>query len=588
MPRKATGGVNVSRVIHKRVNGSRYVYERRTQYDPVSRKTKTLSYTLLGCMKPGSEDKYDLLPTRPRTVCEKKETAESKSQEYAVREKIGMIKIISRIEELSGIGKEIMDTLPNNVGLAQKLRTMTWYCLATDGNTWPGIKPWSLRYAGLLPYTHTCMSEDMIHDVFLSAGTNEQFKQDLFKKRVNGIDEDSLLAIDSTTIALYSAKSGKSRKTVHKDKVIRKTTKILFYYDINRRKPIGYAILSSDVPDCATVSNGLKQIKAIHAEQAELVFDNGYCTDGTICTMLIGRHHFVSRVEAKIKWISKLIEKHRDELEHGGEIIRCDCKFSGVKERITRKFIRRKKIGEPESGYSFTGTVNVFIYFSSFNKAKEDAEFRRKFTSYSEDIREGKPLFEDKKAIEEFRDKYMDIERNEEGDIISIKAKRGAYAEEMKYHGYLVLLADKEDDLNVALEKCRKREYIEEDIKNFKSHTGGKIQRKWYEETIEGQAMVHFLTLCLHETFETKLNHMKKTLGLFTGDETHDKSESMKLERKLKNWIEKTSQENILAWFDAVEKTTVENNGTAIAWASEMTERDALFLELMGINPDKL
>lgn len=64
-------------------------------------------------------------------------------------------------------------------------------------------------------------------------------------------------------------------------------------------------------------------------------------------------------------------------------------------------------------------------------------------------------------------------------------------------------MASKEKDTNRALEKYRSREYVEEDFKNSKSHTG----------------------------------------------------EKLKEEKQLKNWIRKTSMYNILSWFDAIEET---------------------------------
>ena len=96
--------------------------------------------------------------------------------------------------------------------------------------------------------------------------------------------------------------------------------------------------------------------------------------------------------------------------------------------------------------------------------------------------------------------------------------------------------------------------------------------------------MVQFVSLCLHESFEAKLNYMKRMLALPNGDEEHDSYENLKRERTLKNWIEKTSMNDILDWFDAIQCVSIEKNEKGLNWITEMTDRDLLFLKFMGID----
>ena len=130
--------------------------------------------------------------------------------------------------------------------------------------------------------------------------------------------------------------------------------------------------------------------------------------------------------------------------------------------------------------------------------------------------------------------------------------------------------------------KYRHREYIEEDIKNHKAHTGENRPRKWHEDTLDGQLLVQFLALCMHESFESFLRNLKNTLALYNGDVEHDKVENMKLEAALKNWIRKTSLHNILKWYETCDYIEMRNgNQKTIVLDESKTKRDQLFLKRM-------
>lgn len=586
MTRTASGKQRIERIINKQKNGDRYVYERISEYDKEKKYYRSVSTKLLGIMKPGSDDRYDLLPTRPKA--QPKHDNVISLPDYTkstFSARTGMIDIVRFISEKSGVHKELMDAITNDVGLRDKTETLAWYNFATDGASWPGVKAWCVKYFGILPYKFNPISQDTYHDVFAAIGANENIKQTVFKSRAATLGDGDIVALDSTTVVTVSMRNTGGRKGVHKDGVIRKLFKIVYIYNIDLRKPIAYAIIPGNIPDSVTVSNSIKQIKALTEKKIQLVDDAGYCNEETIAIMLKEKQSFVTRIEADTKWIYELIEKHRDTLEHGGEFIDCDPKFSGVAETVTKTFHAGKKKGQEP--FDIEGTIHVLIFYSSVNKAKDDVEFRTTFKSYADDLLNGKSLCDDRTAVEKFAKKYMIIENNELGEVKSIKVKRKEYDKRLKYSGYIVLISDIESDLNKGLIKFRLREYIEEQIKNHKSHCGGDTGRVWDLDTLDGQTFVEFEGLTLHEAFESKINAMKKRLSQVTGDSDHDTMDTLKKERKLKHWIERTSLHNILKWFDAVEYVQVSGNTGVQQWTTECTERDRMFIEQLGMDSDQ-
>ena len=495
-----------------------------------------------------------------------------------------MVDIVRFVSEKSGVHTELAEAIPEDVGLRDKAETLAWYNFATDGAAWPGIKAWCIKYFGILPYRFNPISQDTYHDVFAAIGSDESIKQAVFKSRAAKLGDGDIVALDSTTVVTVSTGNSAGRKGVHKDGKVRKLFKIVYIYNIDLRKPVAYAIIPGNIPDSVTVSNAIKQMKVLTDKKIQLVDDAGYCTEETIAIMIREKQSFLTRIEADTKWVHELIDKHRSTLEHGGEFIDCDPKFSGVAETVTRTFHAKKKKGQDP--FDIEGELHVLIFYSSVNKAKDDVEFRTTFKSYADDLADGKSLCDDRKKIEDFAKKYMVVERDESGAVKSISVNRKEYDKKLQYSGYLVLVSDAEGNLNQGLTKFRLREYIEEQIKNHKSHCGGDNGRVWDIDTLDGQTFVEFEGLTLHEAFESKINAMKKGLAQVSGDIEHDTSDVLKAERKLKHWVERTSLHQILKWFDAVEYVQVTGNKEAQEWTTELTERDRLFIDKLGMNSD--
>ena len=590
MGRKAvhTDGILIDKIVKKQSNGDRYVYRRTRVYNPGTQSYEKPSTVLLGKMKDGSDDKEDLLPTRPKRS-RKGDGNNSQSNDApslcsASKRHTGMIDIINHIARISGISNSIHDILPDEKGLADKILTCTYYRFATDADSWTGVNNWSTKYAGQLPYIHGPITKDVYGDLFKEIGRREEIKQNLFKKQTEGLSDAFLLAIDSSTFESESEDQTVARKAVHKDKIVKPVYKIQYFYAIEYRKPIAYSVLPGNIPDSSTLKNALTQIKILGFDQAEIVTDNGYCAESAIAMYVEKNQPFLTRAEADLKWISSLIDEERESIQYSGDILSCDPKFCGVKKTIKKAFHFAE--GETHSKDDFIeAELNVFIYFSSVNMAKDDVYFRTTYSHYREDLLYGRVLGDDKAKIESFAKKYMIIDRDQSGEIISICPNQEAQKKKLKYSGYLVLISNKETNLDTALKNFRCREYIEEDIKNYKSHIGGKKGRVWYDDNLDGEVFVQFLSLCMHESFEAKVKSVNRTLAVTNGEAEHDKSATLKLEKQLSNWISKNSLHNILNWFDAIEtKTVTEVNGKHYTWKTETTKRDEMFLEKLGIN----
>ena len=87
----------------------------------------------------------------------------------------------------------------------------------------------------------------------------------------------------------------------------------------------------------------------------------------------------------------------------------------------------------------------------------------------------------------------------------------------------------------------------------------------------------------LREYFSEEIRRLKNSLGNKTGDEAHDKKTVIDDELSLKSWLCNTPLYLQLQWFDTVENVDVSVKLKRRRWTSEITARDALYLEKLGV-----
>lgn len=597
MGRPLSGKPCIDTTRYTQKNGWIYLYERERQYDPATKRYKTVRKKLLGKYPPGDPCTGPPMPTRPkrksRSACDTATsgagnpaaTKENEQSSFVVKQNSSaMIDILYHIAENSGVKKEIESLFQSDEqGFAKKIITSAMYLFATDGDSWPGMQGWTRKYLGALPYTWGPISEDMLHDMFVELGERKDIREKIFIARANALHDEEMLALDSSTYVMET-ETGEIlivRNAMHKDGVLRPLLKIVFVYAIISRRPIAYALIPANTPDSKTVYNVLKQLKMLKLNKLELIADGGYATEEDIGYYLSQGQHFITHVEANLKWISPLIDQYREEVFYEGPIIPIDSNFCGYRVKVNKSFKYTDQKTEKEK--VIDGKINVFIYYSHYRMGKEEENLRSTYVLYEELLMNGAVLGEDKSKIEKFANKYMIITKDSQGNIIRIIRNKENWKKAVNRLGFIVLVADKEDDVKSAFEKYRLREKIEEMIKNHKTHAGGKKIAKHKTETIDGQAFIQFEALSLRGSFEAEIKNLMNRLAVPTGNSLHDTSNVYKQERKVCNWLLKTSLVNILKWFDAIKKVDCSYGGNSYEWIGEYLERDKIVLRGLGM-----
>jgi transposase len=583
MPAKASGEIKI-RIVHQpQKNGDIYVLERRTLYDPVKKYNKVLSSRILSKIPKGEEKP---VPTRPkRRKGEEAEISEASSPAVkAVRSKVGMMDIIGHIGDVSGIDAAVYGN--TDLGSAQKILSLARYLLATNGQSLPGITVW--QYSHPLPYEDG-ISEDVYHDLFEEVGRDEGLQQNFFASRCARIKGRAVLAYDSTTISTYSGKLPEARRGFNKAGDGLDTVKLLTLYSIETRQPVAFTKQPGNLPDVITIENALKQLDVLGLGKAEIITDNGYYSEKNLAELLHAHFDFITLVKVNIKWVKKELDAHSGEFRSTSSACPFDTNTHGITVMMMHEFSRTRKYAGRKTGMkkgdeeAFTRRVYLHLFFNPIKRVEEDVAFDK-------DLFELKGILEEGKAVEELSDnaqykasRFLYIRHY--GSKVTVSFNEKAIAEQKEYHGYFTLVSNCEKDPFECLRKYRRRETIESFFEFGKQHTDGSRTRVWSAGTLRGRMFVQFVSLCYYEYLNETIRQMKSTLAKKNGDPDHDKKDNLTMETKLKTWLQNTPVYLTLQWFDTVEEVKVSTKLLSKRWTTEITQRDRMFLNKLGVIP---
>jgi transposase len=579
MPAKASGEIKTRIVRNTQKNGDIYVLERQTVYDPDKKHNRVLGTKLLSKIPKGAETP---VPTRPKKAHSTKES-ETSGRIIASRDHVGMMEIISHIGAASGIDGGIYDS--TDTGTAQKIISIARYLLATNGQSLPGILTWQFNHP--LPYEDG-ISEDIYHELFARIGRDESLQQNFFASRCGGIKGKAVLAYDSTTVSTYSGNQIEARYGFNKDGNGLKAIKLLTLYSIETRQPVAFTKQPGNLPDVITIENALKQLSVLGLGDAEIITDNGYYSEHNLAELFLAHFDFVTLVKTSIKWVKAEIDGHIDGFGSVSSACPSDPGTHGITLTLMRDFVKTRKYAGKKSGLQkgdeeiFRRRVYLHLYFNAARKAEEDLSFDNDLIELRKSVEEGTKVEELTKSAQDKVTKYLFIKRR--GNNIHVSFKEDACRKAKKTHGFFALVSNCEKDAFECLSMYRKRETIESFFESMKQRADGARVRVWDTDTLRGRMFVQFVALCYYEYLSNEIRGIKKLLAIKNGNSEHDTAANLKMEKKLKGWLENSPIYLVLQWFDTVEGVNVSSKLMAKRWTTEITARDRMFLEKLGVS----
>jgi len=285
--------------------------------------------------------------------------------------------------------------------------------------------------------------------------------------------------------------------------------------------------------------------------------------------------------------VKQELNTHAKEFRKTSSACPYDTNIHGITVPLMRDFSYRRKYASRKKGIpegeeeSFTRRIYLHLFFNPLKQVEEDAAFDHDLFELKAQLEAGIPIEELSEAGQEKAAKYLQIRHY--GSKITAAFQEKAIREHKETHGYFALISNCEKNAFECLRKYRRRETIESFFESGKQRADGTRTRVWSTDALRGRLFVQFVALCYYENLSESIRRMKQTLGSETGDPEHDRKENLKLESELRSWLNKTPIYLILQWFDTVEEVKISSKLKAKRWTTEITRRDRLFLEKLGI-----
>jgi transposase len=558
------------------MNGDIYVHERQVIYDPDTKNNSIIHSKLIGKIP---KDKDKMVPTRPKRTKEEKEADDCTI--LASRNRVGMMQIINHIGKVSGIDEGIYRG--TDLGTAQKILSIARVFLATDGHSLPLLNTWQFSHP--LPYEDG-LSEAIYGELFARVGRDESLQQNFFAARCKGIRGKPVLAFDSTTQSTYSDKQIEARYGYNKDGDGLKTIKLLTLYSIDTRQPVAFTKQPGNISDVTAITNALFQLSALGVSDAEIITDNGYYSENNLAEFFLSGFDFVTLVKTSLKWVKAEIDMHVSDFASMSSTCPYDTMTHGITVSAIREFKKVRKYDNHKTGArkgdeeTFSKRVYLHLYYNPSRKAENNAAFENDLMELKKLVEAGEEGNLTEAAIKKV-DRYLLIRRR--AGAAEVTFNEEVCAEAKKYHGYFAIVSNCEKEPFKCLLLYRKREYIESCFRNLKRRTDGEKPRVWSADTLRGRLFAQFVALCYHEYLSEEIRKLKLSLGVANGNPLHDTKKVLNLEKKLKHWLEESSIHTILQWFDTVEGVSVSSKLAKKRWTTEITQRDRLFLEKLGV-----
>ena len=567
MARQFSGKEHVGESRITRKSGITYVYERITRYDQELGKTVTVSSRLKGKIMPGETE---VVPTRPKRP-------NGSGRPQATRRHVGLVDLLKWAGKASGVESDLHDCLSD--GDADKILSLAWYWLGTDGEALPRLEGWQLTHP--LPYGEG-ISEDVYGALFKSLGLNEEGIQKFFSARAGRLSSRPVIAYDSTTVSTYSLNQSEARRGFSKEHDGLDTIRLLTLYSVKDAEPIAFAKQPGNVPDVIARENALEQLRCLGAEKPLVTTDTGYFSEANVCELCRRHMKFLTLVDTDLSLGREAVDALRGELDAMGAVCPFDFQVSGAAMAVEHAFgfTRQRTRGGVGAGETetFTRRLHLYAFKSSALWERHELSFRQRLLELKAQVEDGVTEFTE--AAQRRIDRYLVLSHAGRGGRLHVDFNESECARARSYFGYFVLVSNAALDTFEALADYRLRERIEELFQDWKGHADGRRPRLWHPDALRGRMFVQFVTLCLRCFIAKRIRGVKQKLGKEANGKTKAR---IAQERSLKTWLEQHFLAQIFDWFDCLEMTTVETEAGTRRWTTESVARDRLFMEMLGV-----
>lgn len=407
----------------------------------------------------------------------------------------GATYLLEQFADQIGLTADLKQCFPD---MYKKLLSVAFYLVLEDNNPLYRFEKWNLTHKH--PYGQDIASPRS-SEMFASI-TDDQIAKFLrlqAKRRV----EDEYWAYDSSSFSSYSETLRQAQWGKNKENDRLPQINLLLVFGEKSGLPFYYRKLAGNIPDSKTVKHLLADLDILGFGKTKFVMDRGFYSQDNINGLYREHVKFLVGVKLSLSLIRKNLDEVYDDIRMFNNFDE-GLNTYGLTVSAEWNYTQDR----PYKGDTIEEKRRIYIhYFYSIEKgADEEQAFDRRIKEYCNELLEGKPVEEHKKAYARFfevkdtpvRGRQVYYKEDE------IKAAR-------KYIGYFALITNEKMDAFTALHLYRMKDVVEKAFGNLKERLNMRRLLAKSEKNLDGKIFNEFIALILI----SHLDHKMKETDLY-------------------------------------------------------------------------
>ena len=599
MGRKSSGKDTVYINERKQKNGEIYVMEITKRWDPVKKNMVYVSSRLLG--KKASPDS-ELVKTRSKAQPHKQKALVNESiKDTAPAALTPTVDEASNKIEVSNIGtdathhsamdlllfaekqaglKEDIESVVADISIADKIRSLCLFVNLNKGQSFTGIYHDQLHHD--YPYTDG-MTEAVYNDLFEELGHDHSSMHSFFAARVSRyIKEHSgetiFVAYDATIVPTESDNLNAIGALGNEDSC-GNTKKVIALYTLDNH-PLALFNVPANISDESFAQYATEYLRSLGIADYLLVSANGFMKKSNLVQYEKAGVNYLGRISNSLSLVKEYFPEDPYEFELDPK---CCCEYdpfvSCKKIQISNESLIKAFLGDDDEIDESTLSKPHFLYI--FSERNSNQEIFQKISLEAKAILK---LCNDNSLLTEeqikFREKYLILTENGQWDINS-----RAIAQYSREFGCFVLLSNKDLTIDQALQLHRKSNGVVCFYNENKQHTADANTQVQDENRYMARLFVQFYALSIRESLLRLIRECQEKLSEFiaANENVPGKKTIVKEHKHLLSWLNNTSWFELIKWFDCPETLNLKNAIACARLSPEMTMRDKLFFQHIGL-----
>ena len=599
MGRKSSGKDTVYINERKQKNGEIYVMEITKRWDPVKKNMVYVSSRLLG--KKASPDS-ELVKTRSKAQPHKQKALVNESIKDTAPSALNpTVDEASNKIEVSNIGtdathhsamdlllfaekqaglKEDIESVVADISIADKIRSLGLFVNLNNGQSFTGIYHDQLHHD--YPYTDG-MTEAVYNDLFENLGHDHSSMHSFFAARVSRYvnehpGETIFVAYDATIVPTESDNLNAIGALCNEDSC-GNAKKVIALYTLDNH-PLALFNVPTNISDESFAQYATEYLRSLGVADYLLVSANGFMKKSNLVQYDQDGVNYLGRISNSLSLVKEYFPEDPFEFELDPK---CCCEYDPAvlckKIQLSNESLLKTFGGDNEEiDKSILSKPHYLYIFSERNRNQEN------FQKISLEAKSILKLCNDDSLLTadqvKFRDKYLVLSENGQWDINS-----RAIAQYSREFGCFVLLSNEDLTIDQALQLHRKSNGVVCFCNENKQHTADANTQVQDENRYMARLFVQFYALSIRESLLRLIRECQEKLSEFVAvnENVPGKKTIVKEHKHLLSWLNNTSWFELIKWFDCPETLNLKNAIACARFSPEMTMRDKLFFQHIGL-----